>query len=160
MLERIKKWLFKPKHLITLSTIDKIKYISEHKINYRELYTVQCYFAYDNITKYNSALKNILEQDLTGNQIELPDLDYCSSDELKFLYWCNKDNILDPLLDKHIMGFLQLSQRMIEYYNIYKSAVLKMKYYYYNLRILETHIIYLDGIIDKIYNTIKLESAG
>ena len=151
MFEWIKKHLFKHKYHKVKTTLDKIDYILQHEIDYRELYEIQCYFAYDSIKRYNHILDNMLKQDLTTDTIVVDELDNPTI-SLAFLYWCNSGVIFDPDRKQHMLTFLKRSKEFIEYVNMYKAARIKQKSYYYNLRVLETHIIYLDGIIDKIYN--------
>ena len=101
---------------------------------------------------YNHILDNMLKQDLTTETIVVDELENPTV-SLEFLYWCNNGVVFDNAKDQHMLTFLKLSKEFIEYVNMYKAARIKQKSYYYNLRVLETHIIYLDGIIDKIYNT-------
>ena len=152
MFEWIKRHLFKHRYHKVKTTLDKIDYILKHKIDYRELYEIQCYFAYDSIKRYNHILDNMLKQDLTTETIAVDELENPTV-SLEFLYWCNNGVVFDNDKDQHMLTFLKLSKEFIEYVNMYKAARIKQKSYYYNLRVLETHIIYLDGIIDKIYNT-------
>lgn len=135
---------------------DKINRIRDGTLDLRYLYTIQCYFAYDNIIKYTDEISNINSFDILNNKIyfNIPNVV-----NKEFLYWLSIDGRMNNNPKEDINRFLDQCYELICKYNMYIN-VKSNGIINYNLRKIQTHIIYIEAIIECIYNSLIKDSSS
>lgn len=154
MFKFIKRLFSKSKTEITI--YDKINRIRDGTIDLRYLFTLHCYFAYNNILEYTNELSNINSFNILETKIyyNIPNV----SDK-EFLYWLSIDGRMNNNIKEDINKFLEECYKLLYKYNMY-SNVKTTGVISFNLRKIQTHIIYIEAIIECLYNSLLLDSSS
>lgn len=153
MLHKIKNYLYKKQVLRVNSVYDKIFLILNNKIDLRKLYNLSNTFIFDNVIRYHNELKYILKQDLLKNEIELYKVAPGYMHSMKYLSWFSPDGRVPIGTEEVILELVTDMQKFHIKYDIL-SKMKNDSMLLYNVRMLQTHIIYIDNIIEDIFNCI------